>query len=62
MPDGEHLSRLAGADIHIALMPDQDWIRLSQEGLPPVRAGRFRCWGRARMQGEVLESAARGAR
>jgi ribosomal protein L11 methyltransferase len=25
----------------VGLVPDQDWIRLSQEGLPPVRAGRF---------------------
>ena len=26
-------------------LPDQDWIRLSQEGLPPVRAGRFFVYG-----------------
>jgi len=26
-------------------LPDQDWIRLSQEGLPPVRAGRFFIYG-----------------
>ena len=41
MPDGELLSRLAGAPVHVALLPDQDWIKLSQEGLPPVRAGRL---------------------
>ncbi len=29
----------------IAPLPDQDWIRLSQEGLPPVRAGRFFVYG-----------------
>lgn len=45
MPDGELLSRLAGADIHVGLVPDQDWIKLSQEGLPPVRAGRFFVYG-----------------
>ena len=39
MPDGDLLSKLAGRDVHVALLPDQDWIRLSQEGLPPVRAG-----------------------
>ena len=26
-------------------MPDADWIKLSQEGLPPVRAGRFFVYG-----------------
>lgn len=41
MPDAELLSRLGGAGIQVALVPDQDWIKLSQEGLPPVRAGRF---------------------
>jgi ribosomal protein L11 methyltransferase len=45
MPDGELLSRLAGREVHVALLPDQDWIRLSQEGLPPVRAGRFFVYG-----------------
>jgi ribosomal protein L11 methyltransferase len=45
MPDGELLSRLAGASVHVALVPDQDWVKLSQEGLPPVRAGRFFVYG-----------------
>lgn len=45
MPDGELLSRLAGATVHVALVPDQDWVKLSQEGLPPVRAGRFFVYG-----------------
>jgi len=44
-PDGELLSRLAGAAVHVALVPDQDWVKLSQEGLPPVRAGRFFVYG-----------------
>lgn len=41
MPDGALLSRLIGHDVHVSLIPDQDWVKLSQEGLPPVRAGRF---------------------
>lgn len=45
MPDGELLSRLAGATVRVALVPDQDWVKLSQEGLPPVRAGRFFVYG-----------------
>jgi len=45
MPDGDLLSRLAGKEVYIALLPDTDWIRLSQEGLPPVRAGRFFVYG-----------------
>jgi ribosomal protein L11 methyltransferase len=45
MPDGELLSKLAGRDVHVALLPDTDWIKLSQEGLPPVRAGRFFVYG-----------------
>ncbi|MGH6871774.1 MAG: 50S ribosomal protein L11 methyltransferase [Rhizomicrobium sp.] len=45
MPDGDLLSRLAGRAVHVALLPDIDWIRLSQEGLPPVRAGRFFVFG-----------------
>ncbi len=40
-PDAAYLTRLAGREINVAPLPDQDWIRLSQEGLPPVRAGRF---------------------
>jgi ribosomal protein L11 methyltransferase len=45
MPDGALLSKLAGHDVHVSLLPDQDWIKLSQEGLPPVRAGRFFVYG-----------------
>jgi ribosomal protein L11 methyltransferase len=44
-PDGELLSKLVGHDVHVSLLPDQDWIKLSQEGLPPVRAGRFFVYG-----------------
>src|SRR5436305_2412750 len=52
MPDGDLLSRLAGRDVYVALLPDTDWIKLSQEGLPPVRAGRFFAYG-AHDGGEV---------
>jgi ribosomal protein L11 methyltransferase len=52
IPDDALLSRLAGRDVHVALLPDADWIRLSQEGLPPVRAGRFFVYG-AHDEGEV---------
>jgi ribosomal protein L11 methyltransferase len=52
MPDGDLLTRLAGRAVHVALLPDTDWIRLSQEGLPPVRAGRFFVYG-AHDQGKV---------
>lgn len=45
MPDGDLLSRLSGRDVRVVLLPDQDWIKLSQEGLPPVRAGRFFVFG-----------------
>ena len=45
MPDGDLLSRLIGREVHVALLPDIDWIKLSQEGLPPVRAGRFFVYG-----------------
>jgi ribosomal protein L11 methyltransferase len=44
-PDAAFLSRLAGRAILVEALPDQDWIRLSQEGLPPVRAGRFFVYG-----------------
>jgi ribosomal protein L11 methyltransferase len=44
-PDATYLSRIAGREITVAPLPDQDWIRLSQEGLPPVRAGRFFFYG-----------------
>ncbi|HSC59713.1 MAG TPA: 50S ribosomal protein L11 methyltransferase [Rhizomicrobium sp.] len=45
MPDGDLLSKLAGRAVHVQLLPDTDWIKLSQEGLPPVRAGRFFVYG-----------------
>jgi ribosomal protein L11 methyltransferase len=45
MPDGDLLTKLAGRAVHVALLPDINWIKLSQEGLPPVRAGRFFVYG-----------------
>lgn len=45
MPDTKFLSALVGAEVIAGLLPDQDWIRASQEGLPPVRAGRFFVYG-----------------
>jgi ribosomal protein L11 methyltransferase len=45
MPDGELLTRLSGTTVHVALVPDRDWVKLSQEGLQPVRAGRFFVYG-----------------
>jgi ribosomal protein L11 methyltransferase len=44
-PDAAYLSRITGLTITVAPLPDQDWIKLSQEGLPPVRAGRFFVYG-----------------
>jgi ribosomal protein L11 methyltransferase len=44
-PDAALLTRLAGRAVIVEPLPDQDWIRLSQEGLPPVRAGRFFVYG-----------------
>src|ERR1017187_6691622 len=44
-PDAALLSRVAGRQIRVAPLPDQDWIKLSQEGLPPVRGGRFFVYG-----------------
>lgn len=44
-PDAAFLSQLTGQTIIVEPLPDQDWIRLSQEGLPPVRAGRFFVYG-----------------
>ncbi|MDE1939883.1 MAG: 50S ribosomal protein L11 methyltransferase, partial [Alphaproteobacteria bacterium] len=52
MPDGDLLSKLAGKEVRVILLPDTDWIKLSQEGLPPVRAGRFFVYG-AHDQGKV---------
>jgi ribosomal protein L11 methyltransferase len=44
-PDANLLSTLAGQSVTVEPLPDQDWIRLSQLGLPPVRAGRFFLYG-----------------
>jgi len=44
-PDATYLSTVVGRTVTVAPLPDQDWIRLSQEGLPPVRAGRFFVYG-----------------
>jgi ribosomal protein L11 methyltransferase len=51
-PDATFLCRLAGRAVTVEPLPDQDWIKLSQEGLPPVRAGRFFVYG-AHDAGEV---------
>ncbi len=51
-PDAALLSAIAGHAVTVEALPDQDWIRLSQEGLPPVRAGRFFVYG-AHDAGEV---------
>lgn len=53
-PDAALLSRLVGRAVTVEPLPDQDWIRLSQEGLPPVRAGRFFVYG-AHDAGKVPE-------
>lgn len=45
MPDGDLIAKITGRQVHVELLPDADWIRLSQEGLPPVRAGRFFVYG-----------------
>ncbi|HJR56570.1 MAG TPA: 50S ribosomal protein L11 methyltransferase [Rhizomicrobium sp.] len=44
-PDAAYLSGVVGRTITVEPLPDQDWIRLSQQGLPPVRAGRFFVYG-----------------
>ncbi len=43
--DANFLSGVMGRKVIVAPLPDQDWIKLSQEGLPPVRAGRFFVYG-----------------
>src|ERR1043166_5659171 len=43
--DAAFLSSVMGREVTVAALPDQDWIKLSQEGLPPVRAGRFFVYG-----------------
>ena len=44
-PDGDLITQVTGKPVQVQLLPDADWIRLSQEGLPPVRAGRFFVFG-----------------
>jgi ribosomal protein L11 methyltransferase len=44
-PDAAYLARICGREVTVEPLPDQDWIKLSQEGLPPVRAGRFFVYG-----------------
>ena len=44
-PDANLLSTLVGQSVSVEPLPDQDWIRQSQLGLPPVRAGRFFLYG-----------------
>jgi len=44
-PDAALLSNITGYRIEVVPLADQDWIKLSQEGLAPVRAGRFFVYG-----------------
>jgi ribosomal protein L11 methyltransferase len=44
-PDAALLSNITGQAIDVTPLADQDWIRLSQQGLAPVRAGRFFVYG-----------------
>jgi ribosomal protein L11 methyltransferase len=44
-PDSSLLTKLVGQSVVVEPLPDQDWIRQSQLGLPPVRAGRFFLYG-----------------
>ena len=44
-PNAKLLSTLAGQSVSVEPLPDQDWVRQSQLGLPPVRAGRFFLYG-----------------
>lgn len=43
--DAEALTAILGRPVKVEALPDQDWVKLSQEGLPPVRAGRFFVYG-----------------
>jgi ribosomal protein L11 methyltransferase len=45
VPDGNFFAQLMERDVTVEPLPDSDWIRQSQEGLPPVRAGRFFVYG-----------------
>ncbi len=53
MHDAKFLSEIIGSKVRAEPLPDQDWIRASYEGLPPVRAGRFFLYG-AHDQGKIL--------
>jgi len=44
-PDGAALTAILGQAVKVEALPDIDWVKLSQEGLPPVRAGRFFVYG-----------------
>jgi len=44
-PDANLLSTLVGQSVSVEPVPDRDWVRQSQLGLPPVRAGRFFLYG-----------------
>lgn len=44
-PDEAELTAILGQAVRVEALPDQDWVKLSQEGLPPVRAGRFFVYG-----------------
>jgi ribosomal protein L11 methyltransferase len=44
-PDEDLLARLFDHAARVELLPDQDWIKQSQLGLAPVRAGRFFLYG-----------------
>jgi ribosomal protein L11 methyltransferase len=44
-PDGDALNAIFDRPVTVEALPDQDWVKLSQEGLPPVRAGRFFVYG-----------------
>ena len=54
-PDAAELSTILSRDVHVEPLPDQDWIKHSYEGLPPVRAGRFFVYG-AHDKGKVPPS------
>jgi ribosomal protein L11 methyltransferase len=45
-PDPYELAAWTGHDMKIAAIPKQDWVTLSLDGIPPVRAGRFFVHGR----------------
>lgn len=63
--DAGALTAILGREVKVEALPDQDWVKLSQEGLPPVRAGRFFVYGAhdkgrvpANVQGLAIEAGA----